>query len=92
MIARPYRILCALFDTCERLPRVCARMRNNVRLYERHETFLPRARLGPVGIAIADGLSVAGIGFEGGDLCSAASASRHAARREAPGTFGRPGR
>ncbi|KAJ9440356.1 RNA-directed DNA polymerase from mobile element jockey [Diplonema papillatum] len=70
MIARPYRILCALFDTCERLPRVCARMRNIVRLYERHETFLPRARLGPVGIAIADGLSVAGIGFEGGDLCS----------------------
>ncbi|KAJ9440182.1 Retrovirus-related Pol polyprotein from type-2 retrotransposable element R2DM, partial [Diplonema papillatum] len=76
MIARPYRILCALFDTCERLPRVCARMRNIVRLYERHETFLPRARLGPVGIAIADGLSVAGIGFEGGDLCSAALGGR----------------
>ncbi|KAJ9443515.1 hypothetical protein DIPPA_19826 [Diplonema papillatum] len=76
MIARPYRILCSFFDACERLPRVYARMLNIARLYSRHGVLLPEARLGPVGIAISDGFTVAGIGFEGRDFATAALEGR----------------
>ncbi|KAJ9457853.1 Retrovirus-related Pol polyprotein from type-1 retrotransposable element R2 [Diplonema papillatum] len=76
LLARPYRILCSLFDTCERLPRVHARMLNIARLYSRHGVLLPKARLGPVGIAISDGFTVAGIDFEGHDFATAALEGR----------------
>ncbi|KAJ9438362.1 Retrovirus-related Pol polyprotein from type-2 retrotransposable element R2DM [Diplonema papillatum] len=76
VIARPYRILCSFFDACERLPRVYARMLNIARLYSRHGVLLPEARLGPVGIAISDGFTVAGIGFEGRDFATAALEGR----------------
>ncbi|KAJ9463845.1 RNA-directed DNA polymerase from mobile element jockey [Diplonema papillatum] len=76
MIARPYRILCSFFDACERLPRVYARMLNIARLYSRHGVLLPEARLGPVGIAISDGFTVAGIGYEGRDFATAALEGR----------------
>ncbi|KAJ9464924.1 hypothetical protein DIPPA_18327 [Diplonema papillatum] len=76
LLARPYRILCSLFDTCERLPRVHARMLNIARLYSRHGVLLPKARLGPVRIAISDGFTVAGIDFEGHDFATAALEGR----------------
>ncbi|KAJ9441380.1 Retrovirus-related Pol polyprotein from type-1 retrotransposable element R2 [Diplonema papillatum] len=76
LMARPYKILCSLFDACERLPRVYARMLNIARLYSRHGVLLPKARLGPVGIAISDGFTVAGIDFEGHDFATAALEGR----------------
>ncbi|KAJ9442591.1 hypothetical protein DIPPA_12024 [Diplonema papillatum] len=76
LMARPYKILRSLFDACERLPRVYARMLNIARLYSRHGVLLPKARLGPVGIAISDGFTVAGIDFEGHDFATAALEGR----------------
>ncbi|KAJ9434733.1 hypothetical protein DIPPA_11700, partial [Diplonema papillatum] len=42
----------------------------------RHGVLLPKARLGPVGIAISDGFTVAGIDFEGHDFATAALEGR----------------
>ena len=74
-LVRPYRILCSLFDTLERLPRLQTRLRRIIQLYREHETLNVQARLGPVGVAVTDGLPAAGITFDDDDL---ATASVHA--------------
>ncbi|KAJ9439789.1 Retrovirus-related Pol polyprotein from type-2 retrotransposable element R2DM [Diplonema papillatum] len=67
VLARPYWVLCSLLDSCERLPGVRERMKRICRLYGERGGMLGRG-LGPVGIAITDGLPPVGAEYDGFDL------------------------
>ena len=62
-LARSYQIVRTLLDTCVRIPHLVPRLNRIAGLYDAHPSLSPAAGLGPVGIALADGLPAAGLSW-----------------------------